>query len=113
MQGYATALYVSLVKKYNMKLISDDKQTEYGRKLWNSISKVLNVQVHDNQTDTLLPRNTVQDADIYNSHPDRYLLIAEQIINVGLRGTERLAIGDGILDGHMLYTHPENIGNYY
>jgi len=110
-KGYATALYTSLVKKYNIKLMSDKEQTDDGKRLWTGISKILNVQVLDATNNTLLPRNQVSDDAIYINEPDRYLLIAEHVLSgIDLIGIPN--VGSGILEGRQIYTHPDNIGLY-
>lgn len=110
-QGYATALYTALVKKYGMKLMSDKEQTPSGRQLWNGISKVLNVSVLDASTGTTTPRSQVSDDEIYVDDPNRYLLIAEQH-NHPIDSVGTPHIQDGILEDYIIYTHPDNEGLY-
>ena len=111
MQGYASALYKSLVKKYNIKLISDIEQTIYGKKLWASIGKVLDIKVWDSSTNRIIPRNQISDDDIYINHPDRYQLLAEHIPR-GVELMEPRATKASVLLGYQVYTHKDNIGLY-
>lgn len=110
-KGYATALYVSLVKKYGIKLISDKNQTPDGRKLWDRISKILQVKVLDVETDDLVSREKVTDDEIYNTQKDRYLLVAEHT-RTGIDKFGMPLIGDGVLEDWINYTHVDNNGLY-
>lgn len=110
-KGHATALYTSLVKKYGIKLISDKQQTPDGIKLWNRIGKILTVKVLDVETDQFVSRQHVSDDELYNNHPERYLLVAEHN-SVGINKFGVPLIGDGLLEDHLLYTHDDNVGIY-
>lgn len=72
-KGYAPALYVALVEKFNLVLISDSKQTPGGRKVWNKIRQMLKVRVFDNETKQFV--DGLSDNEIYSNA--RYRLIAE------------------------------------
>lgn len=110
-KGYATSLYTTLVRKYQVKLMSDNEQTEDGKRLWAGISKILNVQVLDASNKTIIPKNSVSDEDIYINEPDRYLLVAEHIVTgIDLIGIP--LVGDGIVESRRFYTHKDNVGLY-
>lgn len=110
-QGYATSLYTTLVRKYHFKLMSDNEQTNDGKRLWVGISKILNVRVLDAMTNTIITKDMVSDEDIYFNESNRYLLIAEHI-STGIDQIGISSIGDGILENRKFYTHPNNIGLY-
>jgi hypothetical protein len=110
-KGYATALYVSLVKKYGVKLMSDKHQTEGGKRLWDNINNVLNVNVLDVATGNKIPRAEISDQEIYLDHADSYLLIAEHVPSI-IESVGRPLAGDGIVDDYLVFTHPDNDGKY-
>lgn len=66
-QGYATALYVALARKYGVKLMSDTSQSSKGKRLWQGISKQLTISVLDVQKSIIVPKTQVSDAEIYDT----------------------------------------------
>jgi hypothetical protein len=73
-KGYAPALYIALVRKCHLALISDKEQTIGGKKIWDKIKTMITVRVFDNKTRQFV--DGISDDEVYSS--DRYFLIAEQ-----------------------------------
>jgi hypothetical protein len=73
-KGYAPALYIVLVRKCHLALISDKEQTIGGKKIWDKIKTMITVRVFDNKTRQFV--DGISDDEVYSS--DRYFLIAEQ-----------------------------------
>jgi predicted GNAT family acetyltransferase len=111
-QGYASALYKSLVKKYNIKLLSDIEHTESGRQIWNSIGRVLTISVLDTNTGKMFTREQIPDNIVYSRVLNSYVLIAEHKITGTIDMMGMRSNFDGILEDYRIYTHSENLGLY-
>ena len=111
-KGYAPALYVALVEKFNLALISDKKQTPGGKQVWNKIRQILKVRVFDNTTRQFVDGLT--DAEIYSD--ERYRLIAEHegLFNNALLNEHGKYVDESkferhitsILKDHTIFTTP-------
>jgi hypothetical protein len=71
--GYAPALYVALVRKFHLALISDAEQSPGGRKIWDTIRSMVTVRMFDNETRQFV--TDISDQELYST--ERYRLIAE------------------------------------
>ena len=97
-KGYAPALYVALVRKFHIALISDKEQSLGGKKIWDKIKTMITVRVFDNKTKQFVDGMT--DDEVYSS--DRYFLIAEQ----------EEVFGNAILKQHGVYVDSDMFEQY-
>lgn len=77
--GYITTLYIDLIKRYNIKLMSDIEQTPNGKLIWDALKRRCNISSYNMNTTEILPVDSTP-GDIYSYYPDdgyRYRLIAE------------------------------------
>ncbi|MGI0077545.1 MAG: hypothetical protein ACREAU_09130 [Nitrosopumilaceae archaeon] len=114
-KGYATSLYVFLVKDLNIRLLSDVEQTPQGESLWRSIQKVVPVKIYDTATKKILQSNAINDEEIYtlDKEQNRYLFITENWLSEGMIELQKQThISGEILARHIIYTHSAVKGEY-
>lgn len=89
-KGYAPALYVTLIRKFHLALISDVEQTVGGKKVWDKLRTMVNVRVFDDKTRQFV--DNITDKKLYSFK--RYRLIAEH---------EEIFGNEGWLEQHGKY----------
>lgn len=113
-QGLATSLYMFLLKN-NIKLISDKQQTDKGEGLWRSIRRQHpdRVKVIDATTGKTYNLEDIPNNELYidgseeTPQSQRYRLVLEH-----LPKTLIPEVGVGILNERIIYTNPDNYGEF-
>ena len=113
-QGLATSLYMFLVRG-GTKILSDKQQTQRGEDLWNSIRRQHpeRVKVLDTKELKIYDVGEIPNAKLYidgskeTPQTERYRLVLEQ-----LPGTLIPEVGVGILNERIIYTNPDNCGEF-
>ena len=112
-KGYASALYYSLVKKYNVKILSDKAQTPHGKALWDNLRKKISAKIINVSTGEIYPDdNTITQDELYtNDGIDKYRLVLEDTIYE--QNTSTIPnVGIGILRPYLMFTADDDTGKY-
>lgn len=103
-KGYATALYMFIVKKMNTPIISDEAQSPAGQRLWMAISKYSECKIYDRELDMMVSYESVPHSRLYSTNAydgERYYLVLEQFPAIA-RGYAMCMFE------HQIYTNPIN-----
>lgn len=73
----AVMMYMAIKEIENVGLMSGDKQSESGKRLWNRLSKHTSVRIINLATQEMLPYNDATVANVYTYGQNDYRLIAE------------------------------------
>lgn len=107
-KGFATALYLFIVKKLDIPIVSDGEQTKYGRQMWVALAKGSGkCSVYDSETDSIVALNSVDQDKLYSIDPkigDRYHLVLEQFT-----GIKRSVGPSKVFHENINYTRPGTI----
>lgn len=82
-KGYATSLYVNLITKYSIPLMSGSSQTELGWRLWQTLRTRNLVKILDTVSSTIIiDDGSIPDSAIYTVSDltgDRFRFVSEQL----------------------------------
>jgi hypothetical protein len=106
--GLMTALYMSLVKHLNIKILSDKQMSPHMFDLWTGLHRLRGTKVLDIANKQVIPREQIPDAELFqDSQPtDNYRLIFEYI------EPTIPELRDGTVRGYQYVTHPDKTGQY-